>query len=154
MLNDKKLGERKNGNLPGVKARRPSAQGRRRHQKLACKNKMDYIAVSFVQTAEDVQLVRSILDENGGEDIRSSRRLNEEGMRNFDDILKYTDGDGGARRPRHGDPLQKVALAQKMMITKCNIAGKFVICATQMLESCARTSPHSRGDDGRGERGV
>ena len=103
----------------------------------ACPNQMDYIAVSFVQTGEDVKMVRKILDENGGENIQIISKIeNEEGMRNFDDILKYTDGVMVAR----GDlgmeiPSEKVALAQKMMITKCNIAGKFCICATQMLES-------------------
>jgi pyruvate kinase len=59
----------------------------------ACTNKMDYIAVSFVQTGEDCKLVRKILDENGGENIQIISKIeNEEGMRNFDEILKYTDG--------------------------------------------------------------
>ena len=149
VLNNKKLGERKNGNLPGVKVELDVLQPKDVDdiKNFACKNKMDYIAVSFVQTAEDVQLVRSILDENGGEDIQIISKIeNEEGMRNFDDILKYTDGVMVAR----GDlgmeiPSEKVALAQKMMITKCNIAGKFVICATQMLESmCENLSPLAR----------
>ena len=60
-------------------------------------------------------------------------------MENFDDILKYTDGVMVARGDLHGDP-PKVALAQKMMITKCNIAGKFVI-ATQMPSMCENPLP-------------
>ena len=139
VMNDKKLGERKNGNLPGVKVELDVLQPKDVDdiKNFACKNKMDYIAVSFVQTGEDVQMVRKILDENGGENIQIISKIeNEEGMRNFDEILKYTDGVMVAR----GDlgmeiPSEKVALAQKMMITKCNIAGKFSICATQMLES-------------------
>ena len=150
VLNDKKLGERKNGNLPGVKVELDVLQPKDVDdiKNFACKNKMDYIAVSFVQTAEDVQLVRSILDENGGEDIQIISKIeNEEGMRNFDDILKYTDGVMVAR----GDlgmeiPSEKVALAQKMMITKCNIAGKFVICATQMLESMCENPLPTRAE--------
>ena len=139
VLNSKKLGERKNGNLPGVKVDLAVLQPKDEDdiKNFACKNNMDYIAVSFVQTGEDVQTVRKILDENGGKDIQIISKIeNEEGMRNFDEILKYTDGVMVAR----GDlgmeiPSEKVALAQKMMITKCNIAGKFCICATQMLES-------------------
>jgi pyruvate kinase len=106
-------------------------------QNFCCKNKMDFIAASFVQTGADVLLIRKTLDDAGGHDTKIICKIeNEAGMENFDDILKYTDGVMVAR----GDlgmeiPSEKVALAQKMMITKCNIAGKFVICATQMLES-------------------
>ena len=139
VLNDKMLGERKNGNLPGVKVELDVLQAKDVDdiKNFACKNKMDFVAVSFVQTAEDVQNVRQILDENDGQDIQIISKIeNEEGMRNFDEILKYTDGVMVAR----GDlgmeiPSEKVALAQKMLITKANVAGRFVICATQMLES-------------------
>ena len=146
VLNSKKLGQRKNGNLPGVKVDLDVLQPKDVEdiKNFACVNKMDYIAVSFVQTGDDVKLVRKILDENGGENIQIISKIeNEEGMRNFDDILKYTDGVMVAR----GDlgmeiPSEKVALAQKMLITKANVAGRFVICATQMLESmCGNPLP-------------
>jgi pyruvate kinase len=150
VMNDKKLGERKNGNLPGVKVELDVLQPKDVDdiKNFACKNKMDFIAVSFVQTGEDVLTVRKILDENGGEDIQIISKIeNEEGMRNFDDILKYTDGVMVAR----GDlgmeiPSEKVALAQKMLITKCNIAGKFCICATQMLESMCENPLPTRAE--------
>jgi pyruvate kinase len=101
-------------------------------QNFACKNKVDYVAISFVQTGEDVLFVRQILDEAGGFDIKIISKIeNQAGLDNFDDILKYTDGVMVAR----GDlgmeiPSEKVPLAQKWMITKCNIAGKFVVTAT------------------------
>jgi pyruvate kinase len=106
-------------------------------QNFCCKNEMDFIAASFVQTGEDVQLIRKVLDEAGGQNVQIISKIeNEEGVANIDAILKYSDGIMVAR----GDlgmeiPSQKVALAQKMLITKANVAGRFAICATQMLES-------------------
>jgi pyruvate kinase len=59
------LGQRKNMNLPGVKVDLPvlTAKDIDDVQNFCCKNKMDFISASFVQTAEDAQLVREVLDE-------------------------------------------------------------------------------------------
>ena len=76
VLNTKKLGERKNCNLPGVKVDIPVLTPKDVDdvQNFCCKNKMDFVAVSFVQTGEDVQFVRKTLDDAGGRHVRSSAR--------------------------------------------------------------------------------
>jgi pyruvate kinase len=101
------------------------------------KNKVDFIAASFVQHASDVTDLRKILADNGGSEIKIICKIeNQGGLQNYDSILQATDAIMVAR----GDlgmeiPSSKVFLAQKMMIRKANIAGKPVITATQMLES-------------------
>jgi pyruvate kinase len=68
VLNSKKLGERKNCNLPGVKVDIPVLTPKDVDdvQNFCCKNGMDFIAASFVQTGEDVLLIRKTLDDAGG----------------------------------------------------------------------------------------
>ena len=62
-------------------------------QNFCAKNKMDYIAVSFVQTGDDIKLVRKTLDDAGGHDTKIICKIeNQAGLLNFDEILKETDG--------------------------------------------------------------
>ena len=109
---------------------------------------VDFIAASFVRTVDDVQDLRTFLEENGGESIKIISKIeNPEGIRNFDDILEASDGIMIAR----GDMGVEVDYAtlpgiQKSFIEKCNLKGKPVITATQMLESMINEPTPTRAE--------
>ncbi len=100
-------------------------------------HQLDFIGISMVREAEDILRVRKILKEKGAEEISLIAKIEKrEALGNIDEIIEAADGIMIAR----GDlgvemPLQKVPLAQKEIIKKCNVKGKPVITATQMLES-------------------
>jgi pyruvate kinase len=138
VLNSVKLGERKNCNLPGVKVDMPVLQEKDINDlvNFGIPQGVDFVAASFVQSAEDVQFIRKTLGPRGRTIKIISKIENEEGLKNIDAIVDASDGIMVAR----GDlgmeiPAENVFLAQKMIISKCNLKGKPVITATQMLES-------------------
>ena len=101
------------------------------------KNKVDFVAASFVSTKNDIASLRSFLNENGGEDIDIIAKIeNRAGVDNIDEICDIADGVMVAR----GDlgveiPFVEVPAVQKFLIKKCRLLGKRVITATEMLES-------------------
>ena len=136
--NSAKLGERKNMNLPGVNVDLPTITEKDRDDILnwGVKNKVDFIAASFVRKGSDIQHIREVLGEASSKISIISKVENMEGLDNYDDIVRESDGVMVAR----GDlgmeiHLEQIFLAQKRMIKRCNEAGKPVITATQMLES-------------------
>ncbi|CAN1259748.1 Pyruvate kinase, cytosolic isozyme [Linum perenne] len=125
--NSAMLGERKNVNLPGVVVDLPTLTEKDKEDILqwGVPNGIDMIALSFVRKGSDLQ----------------------EGVINFDEILRETDAFMVAR----GDlgmeiPVEKIFLAQKMMIYKCNLVGKPVVTATQMLESMIKSPRPTRAE--------
>ena len=113
----------------------------------AIQQQPEYIALSFVVLPEEVEQIRSILQHNHSDIPIISKIERGEAVKNFDKILAVSDGIMVAR----GDlgveiPLRNVPLVQKEIIRKCNIAGKAVITATQMLESMVNSPRPSRAE--------
>ncbi|KAL3620668.1 hypothetical protein CASFOL_035580 [Castilleja foliolosa] len=143
------LGERKNVNLPGVVVDLPTLTNKDMDDILlwGIPNKIDIIALSFVRKGSDLIEVRNLLGEDAKSIILMSKVENQEGVSNFDEILANSDAFMVAR----GDlgmeiPIEKIFLAQKMMIQKCNLQGKPVVTATQMLESMIKAPRPTRAE--------
>mmetsp|Transcript_7897 Transcript_7897/g.22056 ORF Transcript_7897/g.22056 Transcript_7897/m.22056 type:complete len:467 (-) Transcript_7897:382-1782(-) len=136
VMNDCKLGEKKNVNVPGVKVDLPVVDEREVKDivEWAVPNNADYIALSFVQSPQDIKDCRKHC---GGKPIKIIAKIeNVEGLKNFDAILAEADGIMVAR----GDlgmeiPMEKIWMAQKMMIQKTRAAGKYAVTATEMMAS-------------------
>ena len=109
---------------------------------------VDFVAASFVRSAADVNEMRKLLKDNGGENIRIISKIeNAEGLTNIDEIIEASDaimvarGDMGVELPE-----EEVPIAQKIIIKKVYEAGKQVITATQMLDSMIKNPRPTRAE--------
>ena len=142
------LSSRKGLNLPGIDLG-ISAFTDRDHEclKFAMQNGVDAVSQSFVETGEDIKAVRKAAKDLGHDPFIIAK-IERIGARNhIDDILDAADGIMIAR----GDlgveiPIEKMAVAQKLLMRKANLAGKPVITATQMLESMTHTRRPTRAE--------
>ena len=131
------LRSRKGLNLPGISlGLRAFTDHDRKCMEYALKNGVDAVSQSFVESAEDIALVRSAAAELGYKPFVIAKIERLEAVQRYDEILKAADGIMVAR----GDlgvevPMEEIAVIQKRLIAEANAAGKPVITATQMLES-------------------
>lgn len=147
--NDGTIGNNKGINLPGIKTSLPSLTEKDIEDlKFGCKMNIDMVAASFIRKAADILAIRKVLDDNEGHHIQIIAKIeNQEGIDNIDEIIGFSDGIMVAR----GDlgveiPIEKLPGIQKMIIHKCNDAGKPVITATQMLDSMIRNPRPTRAE--------
>ena len=128
---------RKGINLPDSEVSAPSMTEKDIEDlKFGLENDVDWVALSFARKADDIRFIKNLIAEAGKTTRVVAKIETPDGLRNIDEIIALADAIMVAR----GDlgvevKMEEVPMAQKMIIAKCNAAGKPVIVATQMMES-------------------
>ena len=149
VINGGELGQRKGVNVPNVPVRLPAlTQKDKEDIVFGVEQGVDFIAASFVRSAEGILEIKALLKECNAPYIPIIAKIeNGEGIKNIDEILHCADGIMVAR----GDlgveiPAQELPYIQKWLIQKCNDNYKPVITATQMLDSMMRNPRPTRAE--------
>jgi len=147
--NDGIIAKQKGVNIPNTKIPFPALAERDNDDiRFGLEQGINFIAISFVRTAKDVDEVRAICEETGNGHVQLFAKIeNQQGIDNLDEIIEAADGIMIAR----GDmgievPFEMVPVYQKMIITKVNAAGKVVITATNMLETMTEKPRATRSE--------
>ncbi len=129
--------DKKGVNLPGMKiSQKAFTEKDRNDLEFGLQMKVDYIAISFVRTADDVGIVKAWMKKKGRQIPVIAKIEKPEALSNIDDILDEADGIMIARGDLGVEVTpQEVPIIQKVLIEKANRKGKLVVTATQMLES-------------------
>jgi pyruvate kinase len=136
-------------NLPGVQISAPALSEKdRRDVQWGLENDVDFVALSFVRRAEDIEELRAIIDAAGSHAQIIAKLEKPEAVGNeLDAIIAAADGVMVARGDLGVEMApEEVPLLQKKIIMAANQAGKFVITATQMLESMTENSSPTRAE--------
>ncbi|MEZ4915701.1 MAG: pyruvate kinase [Chitinophagales bacterium] len=148
VINGGKLTSRKGVNLPDTNLTVPALTPKDKQDlNFALENGANWIALSFVRTAHDIEEIAKIIGDKRSHTKIIAKIEKPEALKNIKDIVKATDGIMVAR----GDlgveiPLEQVPLAQKKIIQRCIKAAKPVIVATQMMESMIENPVATRAE--------
>jgi pyruvate kinase len=143
-----RLSGRKGVNVPGANLSVKSLTEKDRADlEFGIKNKVDFVALSFVRNSSDIRELREILNKANSKAHIIAKIETPEALDDIDAIIDASDAIMIAR----GDlaieiPAEEVPLVQKLIIHKCNSAGKPVITATQMLESMVKNPVPTRAE--------
>jgi len=146
--NDSIIKHRKGVNLPGVDVDFPSLiENDIKQIETNAMNKVDYVGLSFVRSARDIELLRTEMDKHGMKARIIAKIESQPALDRIDEIIKAADAVMVAR----GDlgievPIEQLAFWQRTLIQKCRVANKSVITATQMLESMIVNPRPSRAE--------
>lgn len=147
-LGDGKIQNHKTINVPGVNLNLDFiSEDDKKDITFAAKHSCDYLALSFVNTKEDVIEARKLIDDAGGDALIISKIESQSGIDNIDEIIEVSDGIMVAR----GDlgvevPMEELPMLQKDIIRKCREKGKFAIVATEMLASMYESPRPTRAE--------
>lgn len=148
VTNGGELGERKGVNVPNVPIQLPSITEKDIEDiRFGISEEFDFIAASFVRSADAIRQIRALLDEAGSQMKIIAKIESQEGLDNLDSIIDEADGIMVAR----GDlgvevEARRLPHLQQEIIEKCNFHGKLVITATQMLDSMIRNPRPTRAE--------
>ena len=142
------LKSRKGINMPDVHVSQPAMTEKDKLDIVfAIKNNVDYIALSFVRTAEDVQHSKDYIKKHGGTQWIIAKIEKPQALENIKSIIDVSDGIMVARGDMGVEiPAARVPIEQKRIITLCNDQAKPVITATQMLESMIQNPRPTRAE--------
>jgi pyruvate kinase len=143
------ISNRKGINIPRVHLDMPFLSDRDKADLIfGIENDVDFIAASFVRCADDIITMRKFVDFHGGHDIKIISKIESvEGIENFDEILRLSDGIMIARGDMGAEvEFEMLPGIQKRCISKCYRSGKMVITATQMIESMIKNPRPTRAE--------
>lgn len=149
VINGGSISDNKGVNVPGIHLSLPFMSERDKNDIMfGIQQDIDFIAASFVRSADDVRQIRKLLNENNGENIEIIAKIeNAEGVSNIDEIIDASEGIMIARGDMGVEiPLEEVPIIQKMIIKKVYLSGKKVITATQMLDSMMKNPRPTRAE--------